>query len=422
MSRLIDLTGQRFGRLTVVKRVGTKNGSPTWLCSCDCGNEKIVIGRNLKSRNTTSCGCYSSQTEYNGKFENLMGQTFGKLTVIEQTERKSGKIAWRCQCSCGNKTTVITAYLKSGHTRSCGCINKEVRAIDLTGQRFGKLTVIKRVENHKKKVFWLCKCDCGNVKEIAARCLSGGITKSCGCYSKERTREVRFIDLTGERFGRLTVVKHIESDDYQSKWLCKCYCGNETISLGANLRRGLSLSCGCYMAERASARRLIDLIGQKFGKYTVVERAKTQNKSAYWVCKCDCGNIRIVNGESLRTGDSMSCGCIKSTAEYNTIEYLNAHNIKYYSQKRFDDLCGIGGGKLSYDFFLPDYSLLIECQGQQHYFPVEVYGGEEQFKKQLEHDKRKREYAIAHGYELFEIPYWQYSKIENVIGEKISSM
>lgn len=59
MSRkVIDLTGQRFGRLTVISRTqNTKKGQTRWLCRCDCGNESIVTGANLRNGNTRSCGC-----------------------------------------------------------------------------------------------------------------------------------------------------------------------------------------------------------------------------------------------------------------------------------------------------------------------------------------------------------------------------
>lgn len=59
--KLIDLTGQRFGRLIVVERYGTKGHEPTWRCKCDCGNETIVMGAELRKGNTTSCGCYARE-------------------------------------------------------------------------------------------------------------------------------------------------------------------------------------------------------------------------------------------------------------------------------------------------------------------------------------------------------------------------
>lgn len=68
MGALIDLTGQRFGRLTVIKRAGTYHPrgkkspkEPLWLCRCDCGQEAIVIGHNLRGGHTISCGCYRSE-------------------------------------------------------------------------------------------------------------------------------------------------------------------------------------------------------------------------------------------------------------------------------------------------------------------------------------------------------------------------
>lgn len=61
MGRLVDLTNKRFGRLFVVRREGTKRGEATWRCWCDCGNESVVQGYNLRSGNTQSCGCLHSE-------------------------------------------------------------------------------------------------------------------------------------------------------------------------------------------------------------------------------------------------------------------------------------------------------------------------------------------------------------------------
>lgn len=59
MAKVIDLTGQKFGRLTVLKRTeNSKAGKARWLCLCDCGNHKIITGNSLESGNTISCGCY----------------------------------------------------------------------------------------------------------------------------------------------------------------------------------------------------------------------------------------------------------------------------------------------------------------------------------------------------------------------------
>ena len=118
------------------------------------------------------------------KHNDILGEKFGRLTAIEYV----GSSYWKCRCDCGNETTTTYNKLKTGHTKSCGCLlhegGKEVR--DLTGQRFGRLVAIK--ENGRTKqgqAMWLCRCDCGNVKSIASSSLVGGLTKSCGCYNSE---------------------------------------------------------------------------------------------------------------------------------------------------------------------------------------------------------------------------------------------
>ena len=105
-----------------------------------------------------------------GKKIDLTGKIFGKLTVIEEYPERTaqGSVQWKCQCECGNITIVSGDNLRRNHTLSCGCLQKESaqnRVIDLTGQRFGKLTVIGRAPTPKggtsRHAFWYCNCDCG---------------------------------------------------------------------------------------------------------------------------------------------------------------------------------------------------------------------------------------------------------------------
>ena len=97
--------------------------------------------------------------------------------------------------------------------------------------------------------------------------------------------------------------------------------------------------------------------------------------------------------------------CKSSIGEKNISKFLNEHNIKYEHEKTFDSLKGVRNGLLSYDFYLPNYNLLIEYQGEQHFRSIEYFGGEKAFIKQQEHDKRKRKYAKLHKINLLEIRY-----------------
>lgn len=118
-----DLTGQTFSRYTALSLetpLPTTRGN-RWLCRCECGNEKVVSAKSLKAGDAKSCGCLTSP--------NLTSKTFNRLTVTgEDTGRKGGRRFWFCQCSCGVSLpkSVASYDLTSGHTKSCGCMQKEL--------------------------------------------------------------------------------------------------------------------------------------------------------------------------------------------------------------------------------------------------------------------------------------------------------
>ena len=115
----------------------------------------------------------------------LTGQRFNNLTVIEVADNIKNKgTLWRCRCDCGAETTALTNDLTSGHKKSCGCLKRKPNAKDLRGQRFGRLTVWKRVGTVGSRALWRCKCDCGKLTNVRSIDLLSGNTKSCGCLGK----------------------------------------------------------------------------------------------------------------------------------------------------------------------------------------------------------------------------------------------
>ena len=123
---------------------------------------------------------------------NLIGQTFGKLTVIGIGNNKisSNRIykTWKCKCDCGTIIETKTNQLTSGKAKSCGCLRHEFTPKKyLAGDRYYNLTLIKPVRRDKyKKLIWLCRCDCGNEKELFTYDIKVGKVQSCGCLWKER--------------------------------------------------------------------------------------------------------------------------------------------------------------------------------------------------------------------------------------------
>lgn len=132
-----------------------------------------------------------------GKYRDLTGQTFGRLSVLSLSSfiYSNGGRKWECRCSCGNLVVIRGDSLTSGHTSSCGCLNREISSakayISLVGQVFTKLTVIKRIPSKTKSVRYLCSCSCGNNSfEVLGTSLKKGVTRSCGCLSKENKQRM----------------------------------------------------------------------------------------------------------------------------------------------------------------------------------------------------------------------------------------
>lgn len=174
----VDLVGKRFGKLLVVEQTNQrKHNQVVWKCQCDCGNISYATNGALQSGSVRSCGC----------LYDLTGKRFGRLTVTEKAGKdKHGSILWRCKCDCGNITIGSQNILTRGQKVSCGCATKLCNNKDLTNQKFGRLLALNPTDKRKHGgVVWFCKCDCGNFTEVKSSSLICGETKSCGCLYLE---------------------------------------------------------------------------------------------------------------------------------------------------------------------------------------------------------------------------------------------
>ncbi len=207
------------------------------------------------------------------RYIDLTAQTFGRLFIISDTGRdKCGRVLWKCKCSCENIVVVLGDNLRRGLTQSCGCLHKEkfrdLRLIKIDRRRkFGKLKVISGPIKRGPKTFYLCKCNCGNQKEIESYTLRQGLTLSCGCLRKERvtthglsqTREYKRVKSAERRFWLLSSDDNYTVEDIIEKlkeqnYLCY-YCGDSLESNyhvdhmiplsrgGSNGRDNICISC-----------------------------------------------------------------------------------------------------------------------------------------------------------------------------------
>lgn len=130
----------------------------------------------------------------------IIGKKFSKLIVIQERGRdKHGSILLECLCDCGKTTIIPKGRIKSGHTGSCGKCNQ-----DISGKKFGKLTVICQVERLKNanQSCWKCLCDCGNYIVRVGSNLRNGNTKSCGCLQPETVKKINCLPLGQSAINR----------------------------------------------------------------------------------------------------------------------------------------------------------------------------------------------------------------------------
>ena len=135
-------------------------------------------------------------------------------------------------------------------TRSCGCDRRGHGVKNLEGQKFGSLTAIyRKAEKRGSCYLWHCRCDCGKEIDVASNALLSGKTKSCGCAKVNGLRQ-RSKDITNQRFGRLMALKPLEKRTAGSVvWRCRCDCGKEIEISYNSLVSGNTKSCGCLKME-----------------------------------------------------------------------------------------------------------------------------------------------------------------------------
>lgn len=185
-----NLTNQQFGKLTALYRtVGEKT---PWVCQCECGNIVVVSAGHLTSGHTKSCGCYKKKFA----FDDITGKHFGRLIVLEYDHSDNkGHTYWKCQCECDTIKIIRKDGLVNGSVISCGCYKNEQTTQrqfkDLSNQQFDRWRVISHQgfdKNHS--ALWLCECECGTQREVAASSLISGKSRSCGCVKSHGERRI----------------------------------------------------------------------------------------------------------------------------------------------------------------------------------------------------------------------------------------
>lgn len=298
------------------------------------------------------------------------------------------------------------------------------------------LNNIKLLKITRKTTVWWGELECPYCGKTYERRLpdvdSGRGYQHCGCMRNKNFHNTMLSkrDLTGQTFGRLTVIENDngmrdKNNNVLKKCICSCKEHNIVYKNYYYLTHADCPSCGCVGKEISKQNGLNnkrDLTGQKFGKLTVVKdsglRKQTPNGTMIiWDCVCDCDENKIVQVSSndLTSGNTMSCGCMRSRGEELIGRILSCLNIDFKNNYHFIDCKNPKTDKFLYfDFYLLNYNICIEYDGEQHYTYSNTGKGwntYDNFKDTQYRDSIKDQYCKDHNIPLIRIPYWDYEKL-----------
>ena len=224
--------------------------------------------------------------------------------------------------------------------------------------------------------------------------------------------------LIGTKINKWTVLD-IKNNRSHPDAICVCECGTLKPVNIRNLIHNATKDCGCGRKAMLSATRSKDLVGQRFGKLEVIEalpKTNEYNRKVY-KCLCDCGSITYADSCQLVTGGKYSCGCLNSYYNLYIHRLLDKLNIEHIAEYTI----WVGERRFRFDFYLPQYNLAIEYDGEGHYMPIKYWAEEtdEEAEAMLlgvqERDKIKNKYCEDNKINLLRIPYWEKGNIDEII-------
>ena len=424
---------------------------------CKCGNVFDRRWNNIKRNNNSDCGCveynqqeerYKYEVEKTGEYEYIRsyrrgdvlpnGKVVGDSPYIQIKHKYCGsiyevvasefiKVGQRCGKCCGSYENSFAYYIEQE-------LNEPIKKYWYFFQNTVNPYHISR-GSHKKVWIKCTETDYHGSYEV--RCSDFIKGKRCSyCSSRKVHPKDSFVQYCIDNIDKDFLTKHWSDKNTVDPWTIARSSGKKVWikCQEKDYHNDYEVSCDKFISGRRCPycanhkTHIFDSFGyHNFDKVmswhpdndiSPFRVAPNSKKKFKFICP-DCGYKW--NSALYAISNGGWCPqCNSSKGEKEITKWLRLNNIEFIAQKTFDGLVGLGGGNLSYDFYLPEYNLLIEYQGKQHEeFIKYFYMTECDFNKQQEHDRRKREYAKKNNIELLEIWYWDFDNIEEILYKQI---
>lgn len=273
------------------------------------------------------------------------------------------------------------------------------------------IELLEEYQNNYTHILHRCKL-CGHEWNTTPSIILNTNGVGCPkCANKYKMTHDEFVQEIEEKYPKQFTF-HSEFTGLCNPISVTCNCCNEDINKQANslLRTGCK-NCNLTNTNTEAFHKKLDELFD--GDITTSDEYYRSNRKMRFHKK-SCGHDFLCTPNHLFVRGNCPV-CNMSLGETKIFYFLKRHNIDFISQKTYEDLRGIKSGLLPYDFYLPQYNMLIEFQGEQHDHPIKYFGGEEKFKKQKMHDQQKRDYATANHIDLLEIWYWDIKNIDEIL-------
>ena len=349
-----------------------------------------ILGTYVDSRTYIKCRCKIDGYEWDVKPLNLIKGTNCKMCALRK--RKTHP----CKPKKTHQSFVNELYLK----------NKNILVLD-------------EYKGSHEKIRFKCLLDDYVFEKTPVSMLKH--TNCPKCSKKARRTHEEFLSEINEKFDNIKILSKFSGVDNP----IRCACNKHNIEWTTTPFTLLKGNFGCKLCSNEGVAKMQTKTTKEF-----CDEIKEITKGEYIVCgeyinsrtpillqHTKCKNTFKMRPSNFLTYQSCPHCITPTRGEKKIIDYLLGNNIKYEFQKYYDDLRGINGGLLSYDFYLKDYNALVEYQGEFHDGIQNDYLSEN-LDRQQEHDRRKRQYAKDHNIKLLEIWYWDFDNIEEILSRE----